>query len=195
MQIIKCFFEAILLLLWVTISIFEQHFHLFEHSKGSVKVCLTLEADVISDKICWLRYLNDITGFKDLNIKVSSGIEWNYQWVSGKAGHQPGLCVDHLWGRGWDEKLTCASCARCATCNVLTCHPTVCWKSVKPTVLLRGRRYSTPYWLLIQDPNWRLQTCRCSSILNRKEMKTTCTPHGKPSKLGLQADFEWTAIT
>ena len=141
---------------------FEQHFHLFEHSKGSVKVGLTLEADVISDKIRRLRYLNDITGFKDLNIKVSLGMEWNYQWVSGKAGHQPGLCVDHLWERGWDEKL--ASCASCATCNVLTCHPTVCWKSVSPTVLLRGRRYSTPYWLLIQDPNWRLQTCRCSLI-------------------------------
>ena len=88
---------------------FEQHFYLFEHTKGSVKVCLTLEADVISDKICWLRYLKDITGFKDLNIKVSSGMEWNYQWVSGKAGHQPGLCVDHLLGKGWDEKLASAS--------------------------------------------------------------------------------------
>ena len=54
---------------------FEQHFHLFEHSKGSVKVGLTLEAYVISDKIRWLRYLNNITGLKDLNIKVSSGME------------------------------------------------------------------------------------------------------------------------
>ena len=39
-----------------------------------------------------------------------------------------------------------------------TCQPTVCWKSVRPTVLFRGSLYSTPYWLLIQEPNWRLQT-------------------------------------
>ena len=54
---------------------FELLFHLFEHSKGSVKVGLTLEAYVISDKIRWLRYLNNITGLKDLNIKVSLGME------------------------------------------------------------------------------------------------------------------------
>ena len=46
--------------------------------------------------------------------------------------------------------------------------------------------------VLTVDPRPKLKTADLQMFinLNRQEMKTTCTPHGKPSKLGLQADFE-----
>ena len=46
--------------------------------------------------------------------------------------------------------------------------------------------------ILTVDPRPKLKTADLQMFTNSKpkKMKTTCTPHGKPSKLGLQADFE-----
>ena len=181
-------------------NFFEQHFYLFEHSKGSVKVCLTLEADVISDKIRWLRYLIW------LSLMILQGLKI---WIS-------------RFPQGWNE-ITSGFLARPDTSLdfvLTTFEGEVGMKSwqvpVVPDVPLAmyspaiqpsvGSLSSQPYcygegdtqprtdcWSKIQTEDCRPEDVH--QFLNRKEMETTCTPHGKPSKLGLQADFEWTAIT
>ena len=70
-----------------------------------------------------------------------------------------------------------------------TCHPTVGWKSVRPTVLFRGNRYSTPYWLLIHDPNWRLQTWQESSVEALNQPPANLHSPREPFKVGTASRF------